>query len=208
MKIWRAGILLAVSLVAAACMSNYPLGMDEAEWLALSPAQKLSAREKQAELDFKERARREAEREREKQREIRQAAERQAYVDTLYDRGSFGDLLRCTVKGAYVDFHPGWREVEPLTFTLARREQKLLTVQGGGKQRTIWSQFSEDGSTVTLCSSDPKESNSQLRKCGKLNGSFDDFRRGISGNMVAKDALKGSIECYFVRPNRHRRVWR
>jgi len=186
--------LAGLTLLLAGCVV-YPLGMTEEEWVLLTPAQKLEARSTQAELDEQESKRRAEKKAREDALKLERERANRAYVRRLYRDGRYGDFIQCIIKNPLVDFHPGWRKAEPIAFTLAKREDKTIKIQGAkrSQETSIWVRFSNDGMRLKLCQYDQKEK--PYGQCDKVVASHRDFRRGITHNIKLSDLIKGTLHC-------------
>lgn len=189
---------LAVLLPLAACTS-YPLGMSEAEWLALSPAQQLEARQTQAELDAQDARRRAAERAEAERRAQAEEQERQRTWTALRHNARYGDIVQCVVSGT-ADFRPGWRPIDRAGVSLVRGEvgQITLSEHAGRRSKPLWAAFSQDGMTVTLCRYDPLERGyHQGKDCTRAVGTALDYQTGLTQPIDLPEILRGSLHCTY-----------
>lgn len=183
-KVAAAGLL---ALIVTACGPTYPLGMSEAEWLALPPDRQYEARLRQADLDATARAA-DAAREAE---ERRLEAERQARIDGLYAHGGFGSVVECAMQGGLADFHPGWKPYEPLVFAIARGDERPVTLRRADGRRTqdLWVALDEHGTHLRLCHQPPSRWSAD---CATVAATSRQFAQGVALTVSAEDALKGA----------------
>lgn len=140
-------VLLSV-LILAGCISFHPLGMSDSEWNALTPEQKIAAREKQLQLNAQK-----------KQAEAdRQAAEKNALA-RQYEKAVYGDIISVAITNGTMEIHGKRREYEPIAFDLIRGESKQVDIIRKGKKYqkdTAVVRLSKDGRTFYF---DDKQSN-------------------------------------------------
>ena len=125
--------------IFAGCISFHPLGMSNSEWNALSPQQKMEAREKQAKLDADK-----------KQAKADREATAQAASARRYETARYGDIITVVIKGGTMDINGKRREYEPIVFDLVRGESKSIEIIRKDKRHykdTAVVRLSEDGRT-------------------------------------------------------------
>ena len=126
-------------LILSACISFHPLGMSDSEWNALTPEQKMEAREKQAQINAQK-----------KQAKADREAAKQAAAAKRYETARYGDIITVVIKGGTMDIHGNRRDYEPLAFDLVRGESKTVNILRKGKhynKDTAVMTLSEDGRT-------------------------------------------------------------
>lgn len=125
--------------ILAGCISFHPLGMTDSEWNALTPQQKMEAREKQTQLNQQK-----------KQAKAEQEAAAQAASAELYKTARYGDIVTVVIKGGTMDINGKRREYEPIIFDLVRGESKHIDIVRKGKRHykdSAVMRLSEDGRT-------------------------------------------------------------
>lgn len=108
---------LIVALLLSACAS-YPLGMSEAQWLALTPEQQYDAQIKQAELDRQREARRLAE----QQAREQALKEQQAQLALARNNANYGERVQCVLQNSELYINKKWRASEPLALDLLAKQ--------------------------------------------------------------------------------------
>ena len=191
------GVLVASLLVG--CGPYYPLGISEAQWLAMSNEQRLQAQQRQAELDRAAEERRAAEaRAREAEARVREAEalRKQQQLLILRQHARYGDRVQCIVTNAEARLGGKWRDVEPVVLDLVRGAAVDFLVseprERGFRQQAEGSAVF-DGQAVSLCRDADSQRNS--RNCSRLLGNFDDYRRGVSQRVEVHDFLRGNMRC-------------
>ena len=194
----RLRALLACSVVLLTACTSYPLGMNEAEWLALTPAQQLEARTQQAELS------RQKEEVRSQERIALAAidAERERAdlerIDRLRASAGPGDAVECVTEGAVVDYKPGWHGTHPATALLVRGERREIVLRpsdGHQKEKAVWFWFSAEGMQAALCLSEPKSAVRLGSDCFVVAGTSGDFARGVETVVPQSDWFIGRFRC-------------
>lgn len=190
----------ALALWLAACAGGPPLGLTEAEWNALDPAQKLAARDRQATLDAEAAARRAAERRAAEERAAAAEAARQRRLDALRREARYGDVVQCVIPSGTADFRPGWREIDPVGVALVRSETRsvTLTAHDSGRTMPLWLSFSEDGLMVSICRHAPREQERRRADCQTFAGTAADYRAGLTGRIDLPEILKGRLRCAYA----------
>lgn len=140
--------LLAV-VVLAGCAS-YPMGLNKAQWEALTPPQQAEYRARQYAID-EERARlHAAEEARRVQAQQEAEAQERARIAEAYRQARYGDIITVTVREGFLAFYGKHHPYEPVAFDLVRGETKSVVFR---RQRqphiatAILMHFSEDGNT-------------------------------------------------------------
>lgn len=172
------------------CMTTYPLGFSEDEWLALSPQQQLDARQEQARLDADKRRETQAR----KDREAEALRQQKATVQKRYQTAQYGDVVQCILKNTVVDFKPGWRDAEPVAFNLVKGEQKAIELHSrpSGKKTDVWVTLDEQGLNLSLCRN---QSSSRRDTCATLVATTQQFSQGYTTQMQVSDYLRTNIYC-------------
>ncbi|HGF7509081.1 hypothetical protein ABUS74_06595 [Vibrio cholerae] len=168
------------ALLLSACAS-YPLGMSEAQWLALTPEQQYDAQLKQAELD--------------RQREARLLAEQQAQLELARENAKYGERVQCVLQNSELYFNKKWRASEPLALDLLANQPAQAVKQSTADGRygfTLYAQF--DGQTLSLC----RHENSRRQECALMLGTFNDYHRGMRQTIQQDNWLRGQLRWQFV----------
>lgn len=139
--------LAALTLVGCA---SYPLGLNKAQWQALTPAQQAEYQAKQYAIDA-ERARRYAAEEAQRI-EAQRAAEEQERTRTTeaYRQARYGDIITVTIQGGLLAFNGKHYPYEPVAFDLVCGETKPIVFRRQGQPHItteILMHFSGDGNT-------------------------------------------------------------
>lgn len=133
-------VLASLSLlILSGCISFHPLGMSDSEWNALTPEQKMEAREKQAQINAQKR-----------QAKADREAAAQAASARRYETARYGDIITIVIKGGTMDINGNRRDYEPIAFDLVRGESKTINIYRQGKRHfkdTAVMRLSEDGRT-------------------------------------------------------------
>lgn len=183
-------------LLLTGCLNSYPLGMSEEEWVRLSPDQQFQARSQQARIDEQKRMEREARAEAER---LRQTMEEQAYQDRIdhsYRDARYGDVIQCVLEQSVIDFKPGWRDGEPVGFTLVRGEGKLIDIYSARDQKTtsLWVGLDDNGMTLRLCRKEPTGHSRSNTSCVDIVATTHQYRRGLHHSFDHND-MRGSLYC-------------
>lgn len=186
--------LLLLLVALAGCGPSRPVGTSEEEWRRPTPAQRLEARRKQAELDRERRARWREERLR-RERELERLAER-------YARARPEDFVTCVLEGGEVRFGEDWGRYVPVEFTLLRGEERQIEVErrNGRDRKRIWVVFGERGNRVRLCSVRPERASGN--ECSNLVASPSAFRHGVRERLRSKKLFRDVL--LSCRRPRHR----
>ncbi len=195
---WRTIVFL---LLLAACGPRYPLDMSEEEWRALSPEQKLAAREKEAALQRLREERRRAEEER-RAAEARLAARREAArIVERYRTAPLDDFLICGLQRGEARFGEDWGPFFATSFTVLRGESHTfeLTRTNGRDRIPVTAQFYTDGRRLRLCAG--RSPFGGKNECVNLRGESRQFRRGLHKTLWAKKLFRGA-ELFCRRPKR------
>jgi len=172
------------------CMTTYPLGFSENEWLALTPQQQLDARQEQARLDADKRREEQAR----KEREAEAKRHYQANIQKRYQTARYGDVVQCLLKDTVVDFKPGWRDAEPVAFNLVKGEQKEIQLHSRprGKKTDLWVHLDDQGLNLSLCRD---QSNNRRDTCSTIVATTQQFSRGYTTQIQVSDYLRTNIYC-------------
>lgn len=131
-------MLLTTTLVACTPMIH---GVPEDRWARMSESERATAREAYAErqrqwqLERAEQARRDAAAAEIQRREAHERAHRdREQIEAIHrgDSGVYGDLIQVTVSGGSMDFYGKRVPYEPVTFRLANREQRTISIRSIG----------------------------------------------------------------------------
>lgn len=144
--------LLSLTLGAAILVGcqSYPLGLNEAQWKALSPEQQADYTRQQAQINEQRRAEREAEAQRRRAEEAERARLEQERVRLAYATARPGDIVTVTIQGGHVSIYGKHQPYEPLKFDLVRGERKQIEFVQQGRssaRQTVDVRLSEDGNT-------------------------------------------------------------
>ena len=197
-------VLAAAAIIVAACGPRYPLGMNEAEWKRLSPAQQLQARQKQADIRNAHAERRAQIRQAHLRRQAVLAAAERERIEALYRGNRFGDVLECVVDDGKADFHPGWHRFTPAPFRLVRGEGKYVKLRGRGRSRRngrFWVAYARNGLEVSICYRKPHGKRGS-RQCGHVSGMTVDFANGIGHTLTVENIFTDARVLCAFRPGR------
>jgi hypothetical protein len=139
--------LLAGLLVG--CQS-YPMGLNEAQWKALSPEQQADYTRQQTQLNEQRRREHEAAEQARQAEEVARAAEERQRVQHAYARARYGDVITVTIQGGFVAINGRHQLYEPVRFDLVRGERKEIELiqQGRSSSRNkVDVRLSDDGHT-------------------------------------------------------------
>jgi len=166
--------------------------MGEEEWMRLSPDQQFQARSQQAEIDEQKRMERETRAEADR---LRQTMEEQAYQDRIdhqYRHAPYGDVIQCVLKKAVIDFKPGWRDGEPVGFTLVRGEGKPIDIHSVQDQKTtsLWVSLDDNAMTLSICRKEPRNNT----PCVNIVATTHQYRRGLYHTFNHND-MRGNLYC-------------
>lgn len=188
--------LLASLLQLTACATHHPLGMDEAQWQALSTEQRLAAQLQQAELERAEQERRVAEARAREAEALRQQAE----LDVRRSTAAYGERVQCILDPAEAHLNGKWRSIEapaldlvqgtPVDVTLHSNDHRSLRYRASAQARF-------DGLTVSLCQG-AGSAGSPASNYAQVSGTQADFRRGLTRQIDAKRFLRGQLRCDLV----------
>ncbi|MBJ6909051.1 hypothetical protein JG661_07000 [Vibrio cholerae] len=188
LKPYLSSVVCALLLTACA---SYPLGMSEAQWLALTPEQQYDAQLKQAELDRQREARRLAE----QQAREQALKEQQAQLELARENAKYGERVQCVLQNSELYFNKKWRASEPLALDLLAKQPAQAVKQSTADGRygfTLYAQF--DGQTLSLC----RHENSRRQECALMLGTFNDYHRGLRQAIQQDNWLRGQLRCQFV----------
>lgn len=190
-----------MTLCLMGCAPQFPLGMQQAEWQALSPEQKLQAREAQAVLDEKEAERRRRERAEAEKMAAEQRRRRELRIERLYATAEFGDILQCRVDHPFVAAAGQWQAALPTAFQVVRGEERALEFvsREWGWSNFVWVRLSMDGLTLTLCPSHQSvQTFTRTSACSRLTGTTYELTRGKSAKIEVPGYLLGESFCVLA----------
>jgi len=124
-------LILTILLQISACSSRI-YGVQEEQWMQLSPDEREQAIEHYNQMEILRAQRRIEEEkvalEKEKQQTLVMAS-RQEHANKIYagEAGVRGDLLRVTIRGGELYMHGKHRHYSPVSFKIADGEQKVIT---------------------------------------------------------------------------------
>ncbi|EIF8946683.1 hypothetical protein LF048_000270 [Vibrio cholerae] len=130
------------ALLLSACAS-YPLGMSEAQWLALTPEQQYDAQLKQAELDRQREARRLAE-----QQALK---EQQAQLELASENAKYGERVQCVLQNSELYFNKKWRASEPLALDLLANQPAQAVKQSTADGRYGFNLYAQFDGQILSC---------------------------------------------------------
>ena len=181
--------LLAMLLIGCA---QYPLGMSEDEFLALTPDQQLAARQQQAELDALAA----------RERIARQEAEARR-IEALYAQAGPTDVVQCVLEDGEIAFWGNFKGYQPTGFTLVRTEQRAVPVHSGYGSRELYAGLSADGQTLSICDDD--WSFPHGHRCGQAAFLNRDLVTGIRQPFAVTDTVDGAtLRCAYAGTGRYR----
>jgi hypothetical protein len=188
----RYNMLLAATVMAimlAGCASKYPLGMDEAEWLALSAEEKLDARKQQAEIDEARALRRAAE----VQARAEERRRYEAFQSMARSTASPGSRVQCLLTGE-VRAGGQWRDASPAWVDIVAgwRDEVAVTSRDGRFTHIGYAGF--DGVTVRIC---PTELDLEwgAKRCAEVTATPQAYRRGLDREGLVEGVWRGQIQC-------------
>ncbi|ENM3782774.1 hypothetical protein V9N53_000002 [Vibrio cholerae] len=129
------------ALLLSACAS-YPLGMSEAQWLALTPEQQYDAQLKQAELDRQREARRLAE----QQAREQALKEQQAQLKLARENAKYGERVHSELY-----FNKKWRASEPLALDLLANQPAQAVKQSTADGRYGFNLYAQFDGQILSC---------------------------------------------------------
>lgn len=140
-----------LAVVVLAGCASYPMGLNKAQWEALTPPQQAEYRARQYAID-EERARRHAAEEaRRVQAQQEAEAQERARLAEAYRQARYGDVITVTVREGLLAFYGKHYPYEPVAFDLVRGETKTVVFRRQGQPHItteILMHFSEDGNTL------------------------------------------------------------
>lgn len=143
-------LLLPLFIALFAGCQSFPMGLSEAQWKALSPAEQADYTRQQTQLNEQRRQEQEAGEQRRKSEEGTRASEERQRVQFAYARARYGDIVTVTIQGGMVAIDGKHRPYEPVRFDLVRGERKEVEFvqQGRSSSRNkIDVRLSDDGNT-------------------------------------------------------------
>lgn len=212
----RSSLFATATVLLTGCLTTYPLGMSEEEWLRLTPDQQYEARQEQAQRDHEYRQRRievgldqaeadlaAAQRELAASKEERRRLEDELRREQDYNRRNRRGIrpLECIIYDGTYDFYPGWRHYDPIRFEIQPAETRDLTVHKKSSHMTgpMWVWFEPNGERLTFCEREPYSmDNDGLKRCTEIRGSYREFEDGINRSFYIRDRMRdATISCAF-----------
>ncbi|MCH8502569.1 MAG: hypothetical protein LAT77_11750 [Aliidiomarina sp.] len=189
MRFLQMALIVMMTALLWACSSN-PLGMSDDEWDALTPEQKLEARQEQARL---EQRRRELASIEERARQEQEHKERELLQQRLAT-ARYGEIVQCMMPDPLGHLSSGWRQAEPLAFTAVIGFEVPVTVERKDRPtQTITGEASFDGQTLRIC---------RHGECARIVGLEADYRDGYQQSIDIRRFVQGEIRCQFPRGRR------
>lgn len=180
-----AGLALIAGLLSA-CGPHYPLGISEARWQQMTPAERDQARNKQAAVD---RARAEARR-KEAEARLAEAKAREAALAHARATAAPGQRVQCVLDPVQVRIGKDWHPAQPVALDLVVGMPVEFKVRA--RDRRYWTERGVarfDGMTVQLCG------RYRPNDCIRFAGTTREFRRGKHGRIHSRDFLRGQMHC-------------
>ena len=133
--------------------AQYPMGLSQQQWEALSPSEQAGYQAKQYAIDQQDRQQAEARRLEQQRIAVEQALADKERISQIYANAKYGDIVRVNVVGGFIE-HKGKRHpYEPVSVDLVRGETKQVIFLGEGNN-TLSTRYnvrlSEDGNTVVF----------------------------------------------------------
>lgn len=183
-------VLLMSLLVISGCAAPYPMGLSKEQWDALPPAQQAEYQAQQYAIDEQRRQKMEARREALAQEEkARMQAERER-LQRLYTQGIYGDVVRVTVQGGYMQIYEDLCPYQPVAFEIAKGELKYVPFTRSGRIRqqiNVRVRLSEDGNTLFF-HDDSKELFTMVNTGWEAGQTYNLPRQGRYGHHTISDA--------------------
>ena len=196
MRRLNCNLLLGIGLALGGCGSSYPLDMPESEWKAMSPQERIDARQMQADLE-KAREKRRAKEAEAREAEARKRAEELAKARREAD---YGERVQCVFKNVKAYMGGDWRSVTPVAMDLVTGgefEIELAEPREGGLNYSTEAYVDFDGQTVRIC--DRREDRRRYDdRCARMLGTFKDYERGLRETVQGPDFVRGRLRCELV----------
>ena len=142
---------LAIVLLTAGCISQYPLGMNREQWEALPLEKQAEYQAQQYAINEEQRQEREARRMEQERIAREQAIARAEQLRQAYANARYGDVVNVVVQGGSIAWGGRRYPYEPVSFDLVRGETKEVEFRGRGRN-TVATHYdvrlSDDGNTV------------------------------------------------------------
>jgi hypothetical protein len=189
-------LILCLSLLfgLAACLpTRHPLGIDDADWQAMSSDQRLEAQEKQAEFEHAERVRKAEQ----TAAPAADATRQPVQPEARRPAANYGERVQCVLSQPKVLVAGKWRPVEATVLDVTRGQvmEFSLAEPAGQKGRIHLLGFARfDGQILTLC---PGAEANRHEGCVRVLGTFEDFRRGIDQSIEAAGFLRSKLHCHL-----------
>ncbi|PXX95922.1 hypothetical protein [Halomonas sp. LBP4] len=189
MRIAKMVATTTLALAMAGCAGKYPLGMDEAEWLALPAEEQLEARKQQAALDQARALQRTEEARTRADEKRRQAASRVLAQAQAVP----GSRIQCLLTGE-VRAGGQWRQASPvwMDVVVGWPEEVAMTSRDGRLTQLAYAGF--DGVTMQVC---PTELDFEWRAdaCAEVTGTPQAYRSGLSRAVQVEGLWRGQAQC-------------
>lgn len=192
MRLAQALLAVPFALFLSAC-TFYPLNMTEAEWLALTPEQRLEAREAQQRLNAEARQAREQQALQQEQLRLQQEALRLQRLQSA----EYGERLQCVLREGTGYIGGQWRPLQPLAVELLSGdafELELRDVESDYRQVKVVMSF--DGQTVRVC-------DAYQQRCANLVSTTRGYERGERASIQLERTVRATLLCDL--PPRSRR---
>lgn len=184
MRFGKALLTIPLLLLLSAC-AFYPLNMTEAEWLALTPQQRVEAREKQQRLDAEARLAREQQAFQQEQLRLQQEALRLQRLQSA----AYGERVQCVLRDGMGFIGGKWRPVQPQAVDLLAGdtfEVDLLDAESEYRHLTVLMSF--DGQTVRVC-------DQYQQRCASLASTTRGYERGERAAINVDRAVRATLMC-------------
>lgn len=144
-------VVLLTSILMAGCVTRHPMGLNQAQWEALSPDRQAELQARQYAIDAEKRQQAENRRAEQARMAAEEARAEQERLRQIYANAAYGDIVTVTVQGGYLVYSGKLYPYEPVSFDLAKGETKRVIFRGRGQQTVATDykvRLSEDGNTI------------------------------------------------------------
>ena len=144
-------IALVLCALASGCVARYPMGLSQQQWEALPPSQQAEYQAKQYAIDEQNRQQAEARRFEQQRIATEQAQAEQDRIRQLYANARYGDIVRVSVQGGFLEYDRKRYPYDPVSIDLVKGETKRVDFYGRGHNTLNTSynvRLTEDGNTV------------------------------------------------------------
>lgn len=142
---------LAIVLLTTGCISQYPLGMNREQWEALPAEKQAEYQAKQYAINEERRQQREAQRMEQEKYEREQAMARAERLRLAYANAQYGDIVRVTIQGGFLQVYNKRYPYHPVSFELIKGEVKNIVITRMGQisqSVTFPAWLSDDGNML------------------------------------------------------------